>query len=61
VKQAVDGFVTSVQIICKPKNGICLQIMGVRTQSDCILGLIFDTESGREVEGIECEVNTPSK
>jgi hypothetical protein len=25
------------------------------------LGLIFDTESGREVEGIECEVNTPSK
>jgi hypothetical protein len=26
-----------------------------------ILGLIFDPESEREVEGFECEVNTPSK
>jgi len=59
VKQAVDGFITSVQTISKPTSGIWLQIMG--DKKDYILGLIFDPDCEWEVEGIESEINTPSK
>jgi hypothetical protein len=55
----VDGFIISVQTISKPKNGIWLRITG--DKKDYILGLIFDPDCEREVEGTECEINTPSK
>jgi len=55
----VDGFITSVQTISKPTSGIWLQIMG--DKKDYILGLIFDPDCEWEVEGIESEINTPSK
>ena len=43
-KQAVDGFITSLQPPFKPNNGTWLSILRVKTGEDHILQLISDTE-----------------
>jgi hypothetical protein len=35
--------------------------MGDKGQKYYILGLIFDPDCKQEVEGTECEINTPSQ
>jgi len=43
-KQAVDGFITSLQPPYTPNNGTLLLIPRVKTGEDHILQLILDTE-----------------